>query len=189
MKYIFYKITKFIVSPFIWLIYSPKIEGLNNIPKSGKVILAGNHKSNLDALIMIYAPKRVVHMMAKKELFNNFFTRWFFKSMACISVDRSIHDSKAKSKAVLVLENNEVLGIFPEGTVNRTNNVILPFKYGAVSFASKTNSCIVPFSITGSYKKRNIKIKYSKPYKVGNDLEKENIKLQNKIIKLIEEEK
>lgn len=55
--------------------------------------------------------------------------------MGCIPVDRKIHDENAKSEAIEVLKNNEVIGIFPEGTVNRTNDIILPFKYGAVSFA------------------------------------------------------
>ena len=62
----------------------------------------------------------------------------------------------------------------------------MPFKYGAVSFAKKTNSLIVPFSITGKYKiGGNIKITYGKPYKVSDDLEKENNILMNKVINLI----
>ena len=185
MKYIFYKTIKFIVKPIIKLLFNPKVEGIENIPDSGRVILAGNHKSNNDAFIMIYAPKRVVHMMAKKELFNNPITKLFFKSMACISVDRSIHDQSAKNEAINVLNNDEVLGIFPEGTINKTKDIILPFKYGAVSFANKTDSCIVPFSITGEYKKRNIKIVFSKPYKVTGDIIKDNKILENKVIELL----
>ena len=188
MNYRFYRIIKFIFKPLFKIIFNPKVEGLDNIPKEGRVILAGNHKSNLDALIMIYAPNRIVHMMAKKELFSNFVTKWFFKSMCCISVNRNIHDEDAKKQALDVLNNDEVLGIFPEGTVNRTNSVLLKLKYGAVSFASKTNSKIVPFSLTGSYKKRSIKIKFGEPYKVSNDLEKENKILYDKIKELIEGE-
>lgn len=107
-------------------------------------------------------------MMAKKELFESKFTNFFFRNMGCIPVNRSIHDKDAKNEAVEVLKNNEVLGIFPEGTVNKTNEIVLPFKYGAVSFAKKTNAYIVPFAITGKYKifRRSIKITYGKPYKV-----------------------
>lgn len=189
MKYFFYKTIRFIVIPFFKIIHNPKVEGLSNIPNSGPVILAGNHTNNLDALLMLYGPKRVVHMMAKKELFNNPLFSFFFRSMACISVDRSIHDEKAKSEAVEVLKEGELLGIFPEGTVNKTDNIILPFKYGAVSFAKKTGSKIVPFSITGSYKKRNIKITYGEGYNTTGDLEKDNKILEQKIIKLLEENK
>ena len=188
MDYIVYRTLKFIVKPFFMLIHGTKYVGLDNIPKTGPVILAGNHTGNTDALLMLGGPKRIVHMMAKKELFKTKFTNAFFKSMACISVDRSIHDENAKSEAIKVLNDGGLIGIFPEGTVNKTNDIIMPFKYGAVSFAKKTNAYIVPFSITGSYSifKRNIKLTYGKPYKVTGDLEVENEKLMKKVTNLIQ---
>ena len=187
MKYKVYRILKAICKPIFYLLYNPTYIGLENIPDSNRVILAGNHTNNLDALLMLAGPKRIIHMMAKKELFNTKFKNSFFRSMACIKVDRSIHDQNAKSEAIDVLNNDEVLGIFPEGTVNKTNKVLLPFKYGAVSFASKTNSMIVPFSITGKYKlfRKSIKIMYGKAYKVSNNLEKENKILMKKVEDLI----
>ncbi len=191
MKYILYRIVRTLGYPIFLLLYRPEFEGRNNIPKSGSVILAGNHTNNLDAAIMIAGPKRVVHMLAKKELFKSKISNAFFRSMGCIPVDRKIHDENAKSEAIEVLKNNEVIGIFPEGTVNRTNDIILPFKYGAVSFAKKTGAYIVPFTITGKYKlfRRNIKITYGKPYKVTNDLEIENKKLMNIITKMLIKER
>lgn len=187
MKYIIYKIVKNLLYPLFILIYRPTYIGRDNIPKSGPVILAGNHTNNLDAAIMLSGPKRIVHMMAKKELFKKRISKWFFRSMACISVDRSIHDENAKSEAINVLKNGDVLGIFPEGTVNKTDKVILPFKYGAVSFALKTDAYIVPFAITGKYKifRKSIKIEYGEPYKVEKDIESENKRLENKVKKLI----
>ena len=189
MNYIMYKIIKFIGTPLFRLIYLPRSYANNNIPKNGSVILAGNHTSVLDALIMVSTPKRTVHMMAKKELFESKFTNFFFRSMGCIPVNRSIHDKDAKNEAVEVLKNNEVLGIFPEGTVNKTNEIVLPFKYGAVSFAKKTNAYIVPFAITGKYKifRRSIKITYGKPYKVKQELEIENNRLMNTVKRMIKE--
>lgn len=187
MHYILYRSLKFIIKPFFIFLHGAKYIGLENIPSEGGVILAGNHTGNTDALLMLAGPKRIVHMMAKKELFNTKITNAFFRSMACISVDRKIHDENAKSEAINVLKNGNVLGIFPEGTTNKTNNIILPFKYGAVSFAKKTNCFIVPFSITGSYNifKHNIKIIYGKPYKVTGDLELENEKLMKRVEYLI----
>ena len=183
MDYIVYRTLKFIIKPFFMLIHGTKYIGLDNIPKDGPVILAGNHTSSTDALLMLGGPKRIVHMMAKKELFKSSLTRWFFRSMACISVDRSIHDENAKSEAIEVLNNDEVLGIFPEGTVNHTDDILLPFKYGAVSFANKTDSLIVPLVITGKYKlfRRSIKITYGKPFKMSGDLEKDNELLKKKV--------
>ena len=191
MKYILYRIVRTLGYPIFLLLYRPEFEGRNNIPKSGSVILAGNHTNNLDAAIMLAGPKRVVHMLAKKELFKSKISNAFFRSMGCIPVDRKIHDENAKSEAIEVLKNNEVIGIFPEGTVNRTDDIILPFKYGAVSFAKKTGAYIVPFTITGKYKlfRRSIKITYGKPYKVTDDLEIENKKLMNIITKMLIKER
>lgn len=191
MKYILYRIVRTLGYPIFLLLYRPEFEGRNNIPKSGSVILAGNHTNNLDAAIMLAGPTRVVHMLAKKELFKSKISNAFFRSMGCIPVDRKTHDENAKSEAIEVLKNNEVIGIFPEGTVNRTNDIILPFKYGAVSFAKKTGAYIIPFTITGKYKlfRRSIKITYGKPYKVTDDLEIENKKLMNIITKMLIKER
>ena len=191
MKYILYRIVRTLGYPIFLLLYRPEFEGRSNIPKSGSVILAGNHTNNLDAAIMLAGPKRVVHMLAKKELFKSKISNAFFRSMGCIPVDRKIHDENAKNEAIEVLKNNEVIGIFPEGTVNRTNDIILPFKYGTVSFAKKTGAYIVPFTITGKYKlfRRSIKITYGKPYKVIDDLEIENKKLMNIITKMLIKER
>ena len=70
MKYIIYKTIKTIGRPIYKLLFFPRYYGVDNIPKEGAVILAGNHTSNLDAAMMVGSPNRVVHMIAKKELFN-----------------------------------------------------------------------------------------------------------------------
>ena len=191
MKYILYRVIRTLLYPIFLLVYRPEFEGRDNIPKSGGVILAGNHTNNLDAAIMLAGCKRIVHMLAKKELFKSKISNRFFRSMGCIPVDRKIHDENAKSEAIEVLKNNEVIGIFPEGTVNRTNDIIMPFKYGAVSFAMKTGAYIVPFTIIGKYKlfRKSIKITYGKPYKVTDDLETENEKLMNIIKNMLIKEK
>lgn len=192
MNYFIYKVVRFIGRPIYKIVFRPKYYGVDNIPSEGAVILAGNHTNNLDAAMMIGAPKRIVHMMAKKELFSSKISNYFFRSMGCISVNRSIHDENAKSEAIDVLKNNEVLGIFPEGTVNKTlykdnEQLLLPFKYGAVSFAKKTNAYIVPFAINGKYKifSKDLRITFGKPYKVTGDLESENEKLMNIVSKMI----
>ncbi len=186
MKYPIYKTLKTILKPLFNFFCNVQISGLENIPKEGPVILAGNHTSNFDALIMLDGPDRIVHMLAKKELFKGKFKNWFFRGMACIPVDRSIHDKEATGEAIEMLNNGNIIGIFPEGTINKTNEDVLPFKYGAVSFAKKTGAPIVPFAITGKYKifRDSIKITYGKPFKVDGDLDNENIKLMNKVIKL-----
>ena len=180
-RYILYKIAKPIIKSYIKIIYRPQIEGKENIIKNGRCILAGNHTSNLDALLIMSSTKRTIRFLAKKELYKGIFGK-LIQSAGTIPVDRSKKDPKAKEEAIKALENEELICIFPEGTINRTHEVIMPFKYGAVSFAVKTNTKIVPFIIIGKYKpfKKSIKIKFLKPVEIKEkELEEENKKLMN----------
>ena len=121
--------------------------------------------------------------MAKKEYFDGKYA-WFFRMSGCISVDRSIHDDNAKSQALDVLNDGGAIGLFPEGTRNKTDAFLLPFKFGAVSMAKKTDSYLVPVGISGDYKFRTKNLRYyiGKPFKVGDmTLEEANEKLAKEI--------
>ena len=184
----FYKLIKPILGTIYKLYYNPKIIGKENIPKNGSILIVGNHKHIMDQCNIIISTKRVVHYMAKKEYFDNKKVAWFFKASGCISVDRSKKDSSAKEAALSVLEKGGAIGLFPEGTRNRTDAILLPFKYGAVSMAKKTDSYLVPFGISGDYKFRskNLTIKIGKPFKINNiTLEEANKMLARRIKKLM----
>lgn len=186
---IFYFLGKYLLGPIFRLYYNPKIINKEYIPKKGRIIIAGNHKHLYDQCITIVATKRMINYMAKREYFDNPKTAWFFKNAGCISVDRSKKDEAAKTKAIEVLERDGAIGIFPEGTRNKTKEKLLPFKFGAVSMAKKTDSFIVPFGISGDYKFRskNLTIKYGKPFKVGNmTLEEANKKLEQIVSDLMD---
>ena len=169
------------------LCYKVEYIGRENIPESGSFILAGNHKSNLDCLLLISSTKRTIRFMAKKELMDKH--GFIFKRMAIIPVDRKRKNHEALEEAYKVLNDNGVIGIFPEGTFNKTPYVILPFKYGCVKMSLETNAKIVPFAIINEYKlfRRSVKIVFGKAYNIENknDLKYENIKLMNKVIKLL----
>ena len=183
-----YKFLKPILSPIFKFWYRPTIENKEYIPKEGPIIIAGNHKNIMDQCLVIIATKRVIHYMAKNEYFKGPFA-WFFKITGCISVNRQIHDKEATAKAIEVLNDKGAIGIFPEGTRNKTKEILLPLKMGAVSMAQKTKALIVPFAITGDYHFRssNLKIKFGKPFKVIDDLEKANEKLKTEITNLLKE--
>lgn len=185
-KMIGFRISKGILSVFFKLFFHPKIIGRENIPENGGVILAGNHRHIFDPCMPIISTKRPVHYMAKKELFSGIFG-WFFKLVGCISVDRGHDNTLAKNEAIKVLEEGKVLGIFPEGTRNKTNDILLPFKYGAVSMSKKTNAYIVPFAITGKYKLFNndLTIKFGKAFIASSDLDEANNLLSDRIKWLI----
>ena len=189
MKSIFYVIIKCILTPLFFLIFRPKVVGKNNIPKNGSVVLAGNHTNNLDSVMLIAVVSRQVHFLAKIELFKGIFGV-IVRGLGCIPVNRKIHDKDALKSAKDVLKNNRVIGIFPEGTINRTDDIIMPFKIGAVKMAKDTNSKIVPFVITGKYNfiGKGIKIEFLEAIEVKNTLDLENDKLMKIISKKLEED-
>src|SRR2546427_10569307 len=82
MKYVF-------LGPLLRLMYRPKAVGLENVPTDGPAILAANHQSFLDDLLLpLVAPKRKVGLLAKAEYFDKGDLRWFFKAANIIPVRR-----------------------------------------------------------------------------------------------------
>lgn len=185
-----YKISKVILGPIFKLWYHPTVINKEVIPSEGPIIVCGNHKHVYDQNLVILYTKRTMRYMAKKEYFDGKFA-WFFKWVGCIPVNRQIHDTAAKDKALEILRNNGAIGIFPEGTRNKTKDFMLPFKFGAVSMAQKTNATLVPFGLTGEYsrkKNNNLTIRFGEPFKVGDmTLEEANDKLQKAVESLMKE--
>ena len=191
-KMFMYNLCKCILRPLFKLWYPYKVINKEVTNIDGPVIFCGNHIHLMDQCLPILVTKRPIHYMAKIEYFQNPKTKWFFKMVGCIPVNRSIHDANAKDLAIEVLENNYALGLFPEGTRNKTKKLLQPFKFGAVSMAKKTNATIIPFAITGDYnwRTKNLTLEFGKPFKVGDmTLEEANDKLYNEILSIIKKNK
>ncbi len=192
MQNILYYILKPIITIHFLIKYRPKIYGKENIPKKGPIILCGNHRHTHDQHNVMIVTHRCVHYLAKDEYFKGK-QAWFFKAAGCIPVDRSIHDEKAKKTAYDYLMKGGAIGIFPEGTRNKTIGTkdevdLLPFKFGAVSLAKKTGALIVPFGIRGEYtgKDGNLTTHIGKPFSVKDmELEEANELLRKKILNLM----
>lgn len=174
-----YKILRPIFSTYIRIRYNPKIIGKNNIPIEGSVILIANHTNNIDFISMGITTKRGVFFLAKDELFKGIL-KPIMKNAGVIPVNRRIKDKTPLILGKKVLDNNKVLGIFPEGTFNKTTDVIAPFKIGAVKLAYETNAKIVPIIIKGGYKRNKLTIVVKEPiHVVSSNLDIENEKLMN----------
>lgn len=186
-----YRIVRPIISFLFKIVYRPTYKGLEYIPDSGRVVLGGNHTNNLDCLLLISSTKRVIHFLAKDSLINGKYG-FIFKNMGIIPVNRSIHDKDALNNAINTLKEEKVIGIFPESTINRTEDTIMPFKIGCVKMAHDTESYIVPFTITGKYIpfKKSITIEFYTPYRIyNNDLTEENDHLMELIRTNLEEKR
>ena len=184
-----YSFLKVIFKIFFTIFIPYKVEGLENIPSDKGILLVGNHKSKYDCLLLATVIKRKVHYIAKKELLEGK-SKWFFKKLYLIPVDRKKHNNKESlNKAIECLTSGEVVAIFPEGTFNNTEYIIKPFKMGACYLADKSDCPIIPFAIKNDYKwfRKSVTIKFGKPYYIKDktDLRKENITLMNKVITLL----
>lgn len=184
-----YKICKWIYKPLLKLLYKPTVEGLENVPKNEKIILAGNHKHAYDPIVVMSFIDRQIHFMAKEELFKGL-RGAILDEIGMIKVFREDKTKNASSmlKAEEILEKQGVIGVFPEGTRNRTNQKLLNFRKGAVKLAQKTDTNIVPFAIKGKYRLfgNELKLVFGAPINVSQmDLEIANGHLQKEVERLL----
>lgn len=183
-----YKITRPIITMFVKIVFHPKIIGQENLNINEGYILAGNHTSYFDPLLLIACNKRCIHFLAKDSLAKGI-KKGLFLNMGIIPVDRSKKNPVVVSNAIAGVKNGNIIGIFPEGTINRERkNPILPFKMGALKIAKESDRYIVPFTIKGKYRLFNGKlcIVFGKPRKITKDLEIEKQALEREITKELE---
>lgn len=182
-----YKVIRAIGKPLFHLVFRPTIVNRDVIPTEGAVLLCGNHKHALDPILVDICTKRIVRTLAKKDLFDGPFG-FVFEGVRCIPVDlHQKKNPKAYDEALNSLREGDVVNISPEAKRNFTEEILLPFKYGAVSMAYKTNTKIIPYSITGDYKLigGKLKIEFGNAITISEDLTKSNERLYNAIGDLI----
>ncbi len=134
---------------FIYIILGFKVEGLEHLPADGAVIVAANHVSNWDPIMVALAINRPVHFMGKAELFNHKILGKLLKTFNAFQVKRGSADRQAIKHALKILEEGKVLGIFPEGTRNKTGQEIKA-QTGIAFIALKSRTSILPVACIGT---------------------------------------
>ena len=148
ITHIFYKIR-------LKLVYRLEVQGLENVPKNNEYIVAPNHLSTLDPPMIASILPRPVAFMAKKELFNNPFLRWWLNWLGAFAVDRD-NLSVSTIKTVLTIKKTEwVFGIFPQGT-RQVPGTISNITKGFASLAKTTKCGILPIGLIGTNESRHV---------------------------------
>lgn len=147
----FYHFAKNLCAFFLRRLLSISITGLKNIPLQGAFILAGNHVSYLDPVILGAFCPRPLCYLAKIELFKNPFFGWLLRKVNAFPLKRHMSDISAIKQALKQLNSGKGIILFPEGT--RSTDAKLKKGLGGVGFLSrKANVPIIPAFIKGADK-------------------------------------
>ena len=145
------EIFKFIFKIITIIIYRPKIIGAENVPKEGNAIICANHIHFWDSVVIIVMLKRKVNVLAKEELFKPKFNKWFAGVIGAYPVKRGTADLGAVKTSLKLMENKELLLVFPEGTRNGVAKG-KKAKKGSVMIAATSESPIIPIGVQGTFK-------------------------------------
>lgn len=129
-----------------------KVYGVNNVPKTGGVIIASNHASYLDPPAVGASSRRMrmTHFMARDTLFKKGFMNWFLHKVGVIPLDRDKGDIKAMKTSIALLKDGASVALFPEGTRSE-NGELQPPKPGIGFLVAKGEAPVVPVYVHGSY--------------------------------------
>jgi 1-acyl-sn-glycerol-3-phosphate acyltransferase len=151
-----YYVLHLVLKPLTRLLYRPIIEGADNVPDSGPVILASNHLSFVDSMVIpLVAPRRVAYL-AKAEYFTGKDVlgrprRALFTALGAIPVDRGTARSAQDSldAALCVLNAGQAFGIYPEGTRSRDGRLYRG-RTGVAWLAFHSGAPVVPVGLIGT---------------------------------------
>lgn len=138
-----YRILMTLLRPLIKLLFLVKTDGQDNIPKTGGVIIACNHRHAIDPAIIGAGIKRPLRFMAKDDLFKNKLIGWLLHRLGAFPIRRGKADKTGIQMAEEILNTGQVLLIFPEGSRSKDGE-LLPFKSGTVVLSKKTGCPIIP---------------------------------------------
>ena len=148
----FYWTLKYVaLGPILRGIWRPRAVGVENVPKTGPVILASNHLSFVDSLFVPLLVPRPVVFLGKADYFESWRTRWFFEAANVIPVQRE--GGSASEAAILAgigaLKRGHVIGIYPEGT-RSPDGRLYRGKTGVARMALEAHAAVVPIAVEGT---------------------------------------
>jgi 1-acyl-sn-glycerol-3-phosphate acyltransferase len=174
---LFYRFAKLVIGLILLVWTRKEVVGLKNVPKRGPVILASNHVNLLDPpLLAVVLPRRIVYM-GKIELWRTPVIGPLYTLAGFIPVRRFEGDLPALRKAEKTLRQNQVLGMFPEGTRSRKPG-LGKGQPGTAIIALRSGAPIVPVAVTGTegvavprsfFRITRVRVAFGKPFELPKD--------------------
>jgi 1-acyl-sn-glycerol-3-phosphate acyltransferase len=147
----FYALLKKVGVPILKLYFRVRAEGLHNLPSRGSFILAANHSSYLDPVVLGATCPRAIHFIMLRKYWDKPLLGWICKMAGSFPVDQERPAIAALRQALIVLRRGQVLGIFPEGGIS-PDGKLQPGKDGAALLALKTRLPLIPAAILGTHR-------------------------------------
>ncbi len=147
----FYALLQALLLPVAKLLFRLRVEGAENVPTTGGVILAANHVSFADPLILGLAVRRPLYFVAKEELFRHRAFAWLIRSLNAFPVGKEQRSAAALKKTLALLKAGEPVVIFPEGTRGDGLTFGEP-KPGIGLVAKKSGAPVIPVYHQGAEK-------------------------------------
>lgn len=158
-----YSLARWVFRAYLKLFLRWRVDGVERVPAEGAVIVCGNHYHWMDPVAVACALRRPVHFMAKEELFRFKPFGALLRIARAYPVKRGAADRSALKKTFELLEQGEVVGIFPEGTRSKTGE-LGKAEPGVGLFAHRARVTVLPFGIAGSYRPfRRLTIIFGQP--------------------------
>jgi 1-acyl-sn-glycerol-3-phosphate acyltransferase len=159
-------ITRALTRIVFTLLYRLRIQGMENIPGSGKLILCSNHTTWMDPFFYWGYVPRPVYFMGKESAFKNPLIRYYLKSLGSFPVARGQRDQAAMDTAYAILEKGDVLGMFPEGTRVK-NGLRVRARKGVAVIAVTADAPVIPVLFSGSFKLfTQVTCTFGRPYRI-----------------------
>ncbi len=160
-----YTLSRLVCLGVVKLAFRLHVEGEEHIPRTGPAILAANHVSFIDPVIIAIAIRRPICFMAKKELFRHRLFGWLLRQCGAFPVNRDQINLQAFKQAISLLKAGKIVAVFPEGT--RGDGVELrPAKRGIGLIAARTGVPVIPTFHRGTEKVLPRGAWYPRPHRV-----------------------
>lgn len=143
-----------------------KVSGKNQIPEKGGFILASNHASYLDPIVLGVACPRKLNFMARHDLFCNPLFSWLISTLGALPIKRDSADTSALKEAIRILKDGKALVLFPEGA-RGFEGAAYPLQPGIGFLYAKADVPVIPALIRGTEKALPKGAKFIKPQKVS----------------------
>ena len=166
-----------------------RVTGLENVPEEGAVLVAANHVGMADMFMIGYRIPRLIHWMAKEELFKYKPVAKFITYFGAYPINRKARDTSAARTTFELLKKGEMVGIFPQGTRARTGQPVPKAKAGLVKYAVETDTAVLPVAIWGRtrifgrmYVKFGVPFKFPRPEPGEHYDKKQYLEMSQKLL-------